>query len=132
VTSDLFDDPECTEIVRRAETVVTIHGANGRDPMVHVGGLDEALKAVIVDALRAEGIHADHDGTAHSGRGPSNICNRGSSGRGIQLEISHGLRLGMFEGLLRDERAYTTPVFRKFVGILRPILTQRNARPATA
>ena len=33
----------------------------------------------------------------------ANICNRGQSGRGCQLEISKGLRLTLFEGLGRRQ-----------------------------
>jgi phage replication-related protein YjqB (UPF0714/DUF867 family) len=132
VRSGLFDDPECLEIVRRAETVVSIHGAAGKTPMVHVGGLDEPLKRAIIDALCGEGIRADLDETDHSGLGQSNICNRGASGRGVQLEISHALRLAMFEGLLREERAYTTPIFRKFVATLRTLLIPQNSGPTIA
>ncbi len=125
--SGLFDDPECLAIARRAETVVSIHGAAGRTPMVHVGGLDGTLGKAAIDAFRSEGILAEADETDHSGLGQSNICNLGTSGAGVQLEISHALRLAMFEGLLREERAYTTPVFRKFVATLRALLLPRNA-----
>lgn len=126
ITSGLFDDPPCLEIARRAETVVTIHGAQGKTPIAHIGGLDESLKETLIGILRGEGFLADRDETEHSGLDPSNICNRGASGRGVQLEISYALRLSMFEGLLRAERAYTTPVFLKFVRTVRRALAERN------
>ena len=130
VTSNLFDDSPCLEIVRTCETVVTMHGADGKDPIVEIGGLDVPLRDELIVGLRAAGFRADRDDTKHSGLGPTNICNRGASGSGAQLEISRGLRLAMFEGLVRHERAYTTPVFRKFVGAVREVLLRRNDRPA--
>ncbi len=130
VSSGRFDDPSCIELNRTCATVLTVHGAAGKAPLVHVGGLDEPFKSALIGALRGSGIRADRDETEHPGTDPANICNRGTSGAGVQLEISHGMREGMFDGLLRHERAYTTPVFRNFITTIRSVILARNAGPA--
>ena len=59
--------------------------------MIYVGGLDEALWKAIDERLEGVGfttdIHPDLNGLS-----PDNICNRGRRGKGVQLEISNGLR----------------------------------------
>jgi phage replication-related protein YjqB (UPF0714/DUF867 family) len=84
VTSTCFDDPECVELVERSEIVVTVHGlADSKEKAVYVGGLDEELKAAILESLRQAGFTAIEDMAHHSGRDPQNICNRGASGAGF-------------------------------------------------
>jgi phage replication-related protein YjqB (UPF0714/DUF867 family) len=54
---------------------------------------------------------------------PLNICNRSRLERGVQLEISMGLRRLMFRYLSRTERKNTTRLFEEFVAALRGALS---------
>ena len=54
----------------------------------------------------------------------ANICNRGATRRGCQIEISCGLRSEMFEGLGRRARQRTRPRFEEFVRAVRGALLQ--------
>ena len=97
ITSDNFDEPRALAAVERARTVVTIHGAGGSERVVYLGGLDGALRARLISALDASGFAAAEDPSAtRQGTGKTNICNRGRSGRGVQIELPLGLRKQMF------------------------------------
>jgi phage replication-related protein YjqB (UPF0714/DUF867 family) len=130
VTSRRFDDPACLDLLSRARTAVTIHGCSGQDMGIRVGGLDAGLKGVVIPALIEAGFVPLEDDAVYTGLDPANICNRSATGRGLQLELSRGLRGVMFSGLERSERAYTTPVFRRFVTAVRGALLSTIDAPA--
>lgn len=129
IASTRFDDPACLELVARSRIVVTVHGCTGSKPFVSMGGLHHPLRQEIAGGLSAAGFSVLQTDPRHRGVNPGNICNRGREGRGVQLEISHGLRRAMFAGLVRLQRGRTTPVFERFVAALRGVLTG-SAGPA--
>jgi phage replication-related protein YjqB (UPF0714/DUF867 family) len=95
ITSTRFDEPHALALVGEAQKVVAIHGrADDGDPLtVSVGGRDTALRDEIVAALTAAGFDAAvvTQGSL-AGRDSANICNRGATGAGVQLELSRALR----------------------------------------
>lgn len=134
LTSTLFDEPKCLALVKHCKYVLAIHGCGGAYPEVFIGGLESGLSARICEALNAAGISATMTDVNYPGLQPENICNRGMSGAGVQLEISEGLRKAMFKGLKRDERYMITPVFRTFALTVRKALQkfldeQRHSKP---
>ncbi len=95
ITSARFDEPLALALVGEAQKVVAIHGrANDGDPLtVGVGGLDTALRDKIAAALTTAGFAAAVVAQGSlTGRDPANICNRGVTGAGVQLELPRGLR----------------------------------------
>jgi phage replication-related protein YjqB (UPF0714/DUF867 family) len=72
--------------------VVAIHACTGNDRFVYLGGLDNLLKAVIADELESRGIIVPKGHGKFKGLNPDNICNRGANKKGVQLEITRGLR----------------------------------------
>ena len=124
VTSHCFDDPACVRLATQAQTVVAVHGCAGEHEAVYVGGLDRGLKARLIEALEAAGFRARPGAGDHAGCYTGNVCNRGRSGRGVQLEITKGLRLAMFEALTWRGREITTPLFDRFVAAVRGELRQ--------
>jgi phage replication-related protein YjqB (UPF0714/DUF867 family) len=102
ITSSRFDEPQGVSIAQSASVVVTFHGQIGEDHFVNVGGLAEQLCTSMIVLLNAAGFSASrHSNPMLQGRDPNNICNRGSKGQGLQLEISRALR----STLTADERA---------------------------
>lgn len=97
LSSTRFDDPRCLDLITRCEQVVTIHGCNGLEENVLLGGLDEALKAQVAMALAAVGVPCQTEGHRFPGRQPSNICNRGATGGGVQIELTDPVREGRLE-----------------------------------
>src|SRR5271167_4991936 len=90
ITSSRFDEPKAVALVTASPRVVALHGElDCRDEVVFLGGLDKGLGERIQAKLQAVGfvvgIHAD---PYLQGVEKSNICNRGQSGRGVQLELS--------------------------------------------
>jgi phage replication-related protein YjqB (UPF0714/DUF867 family) len=97
LASSRFDDPRCLELIAGCDRVVTIHGCNGLEENVLLGGLDEALKAQIAAALTAAGVPCQAEGHRFPGLQPSNICNRGATGMGVQVELTDPVREGRLE-----------------------------------
>lgn len=128
LTSTRFDDPVYLEMAARARVVVAIHGCEDAERMVAIGGLHAALAQRIAAALRTVAAHPAADfatilgDTEHPGADARNLCNRGRDGRGVQLEISRGLREALFAGLSAAARQRTTDLFVPFVLALRTAL----------
>ena len=122
ITSTLFDEPKCIALLQRSEFAAAIHGCEGWEAATFIGGLDEELGARLIDALNAAGFRASKADENYAGLQPNNICNRGRSGKGVQLELTSGLRRSMFKGLGRQERFETRPIFRKFALTVRKTL----------
>lgn len=92
LTSHFFDEPECLAIVGQCPIVVAIHGCEGTDEKVLLGGRNVALKNHLATAIRGVGVTAETDNHAFPAMDANNICNRGLTGEGVQLEFSAALR----------------------------------------
>ncbi len=89
ITSSCFDEPQALALVSTAATAVAVHGrADHAEPRtIWMGGRDEALRDAIASSLRAAGFPPLASGHALPGQEITNICNRGTTGAGVQLEI---------------------------------------------
>jgi phage replication-related protein YjqB (UPF0714/DUF867 family) len=92
LASHRFDEPRALDLISHCDTVVAVHGYAAPGPDVLLGGLNEKLKRDVAQALAEIGFSYLTDGHRFPGRDPRNICNRGRSGEGLQLELSEGLR----------------------------------------
>ncbi len=92
LTSRYFDEPRCLSLIAACETVIAVHGYAARGPDVLLGGRDERMKAELMRGLSAHGLSCQADGHRYPGTDPLNVCNRGRSGKGVQLELSSTLR----------------------------------------
>ena len=124
ITSTNFDEPECIAVCQSSDTVVAIHGADDDDYIVFVGGLNKELKIAMIEKLKIAGFKAKEDTTGHSGLDIGNLCNKGVMGKGLQLEISNGLRKNFFKGLKRKDRKTTTQAHDKFIESIQSILEE--------
>jgi phage replication-related protein YjqB (UPF0714/DUF867 family) len=118
ITSTCFDEPMCLVLLSDTSRVVTIHGEESDDDGegVFVGGLDLELGTSIGSELKAQGFSLrTHPDPSLQGLDPKNICNRGTDGKGVQLELSHSVRETLFESLTREGRRHPTPRFKVFV-----------------
>jgi len=123
IRSDRFDEPTAIRAAQEALMVVTIHGCRGQEERVYVGGRNEEAKIRVIDALNQEGFPAEESlKPGLRGRSRQNICNRCQTGRGVQIEISMGLREKMFEGLARRSIRKKTNTFYRFVKVLRDVI----------
>jgi phage replication-related protein YjqB (UPF0714/DUF867 family) len=124
VTSTRFDEPSGIRLAEEASVIVSIHACRDLRSLVYVGGLHRPLMERLVEALMRAGFAAQEDDTIHSGSDPRNICNRGRSSRGVQLELSVGLRRRLFEGLSANRRRKVTPLFPRFTEAIAGVLVR--------
>lgn len=92
LSSHLFDEPECLSLISKIPIVVTIHGCNGKKDRIYLGGLNESLKAELFLAFKSEEISVCVEGHKYPGKNPDNICNRGMTNQGVQIELTDTLR----------------------------------------
>lgn len=92
ITSHNFDEPMAVKMVSASLTVVSIHACTGNEKFVYLGGLDQELKEVIALELKSRRIIVPKRQGRFNGLNPGNICNRGANRKGVQLEITRGLR----------------------------------------
>ena len=128
ITSIRFDEPRCLELVRSANRVVTIHGEGSGEKVVFLGGSDAELGNAIRAGLQQHGytvrIHTD---SQLLGLDPLNICNRGTRGIGVQLELSAGLRASLFASLKSKGRRSPTMEFGLLTSAIRQGLREAGA-----
>jgi len=87
-------------VAQAAQMVVTFHGQMGEDHFVNVGGLADELRESMISALTVAGFSASRQSDPKlQGRDTKNICNRGTKGQGLRLEISPALS----DALIEDE-----------------------------
>lgn len=93
IESHLYDEPRALQAADKAEIVITVHGQIDQDDeFVMVGGLHTPLCLKTKHHLEASGFHTRPPTKGLSGTDPMNICNRGISRRGVQLEMSRKIR----------------------------------------
>jgi phage replication-related protein YjqB (UPF0714/DUF867 family) len=94
ITSHRYDEPQAVAIVNDSEIVVAIHGRgdDGDSETVWTGGLDAVTGGKLVRELNLAGFPAKIENAEHGATHPKNICNRGRTSAGVQLEIPRSLR----------------------------------------
>ena len=125
ITSTRFDEASCVALVSQCETVVTVHGENrsATASKVFIGGRDESLAQRLEVAFAARGFSVEqHAHAVLRGLDRRNLCNRGKSARGVQLELSRALRSQMFQSLSRAGRRHPTSTFFDFVDTVVSVL----------
>jgi phage replication-related protein YjqB (UPF0714/DUF867 family) len=105
LTSTNFDEPRCISLIQSAEYVVAIHGEKTEKPVVYIGGRDNDLCTHLQSSLEKKGFDVrQHQNQYLQGMAPSNICNLGQRGKGVQIELSAGLRKIFFKSLTLEGR----------------------------
>ncbi len=123
ITSRRFDEPLAIRTAQNARVVVTVHGCRDSREIVFIGGRNQPLKQRIHRALQAAGFHAELCRIPEfRATDPENICNRCQSGKGVQLEISRGLRDRLFENLRHRQLRKRTRAFYRFVSAIQEAL----------
>jgi phage replication-related protein YjqB (UPF0714/DUF867 family) len=92
ITSHHFDEPQAVALAARCTTVLGVHGCRGIWT-IYVGGRDLALRAKLAAALAETGIDVKANGPKFKAERPLNICNRGATGRGAQIELTLDLSM---------------------------------------
>ena len=125
IPSVSFDEPRALGVAKKSAVVIALHGCEGVEELIYLGGRHEDLMARIKVLLQKKGFAVEETPKSSlKGTHCLNICNRGQIGRGVQLEITHGLRKKMFAGLGKSNKENHTRTFRAFVSALREALSR--------
>ncbi|MCK1999776.1 poly-gamma-glutamate hydrolase family protein [[Brevibacterium] frigoritolerans] len=110
ITSTHFDEPTALDIVTNSDYVVSFHGYADTVKHTLIGGRDVDAKQAAYNALTAAGFSCEvlAFGATIGGSDPDNICNKGTRGMGLQLEISTAQRSAFFGTNTRAQRKNTT------------------------
>jgi phage replication-related protein YjqB (UPF0714/DUF867 family) len=122
ITSTNFDEPSCIDMVRKHRTSLSLHGFadKGTDPKIFLGGKNLILAHQLLDVLNENGYSTKINTGKFAATDHVNICNRTSSGTGVQIELSARLRSIFFEDYChRAGRKNKTPQFDHFVNVMR-------------
>lgn len=92
ITSHRFDEPGAVKLISKSRVVVAVHACTGEAGLVHIGGLNKKLGNMIANELRNRAINVSDEHPRFQGSNPDNICNRGATGIGVQLEVTRDLR----------------------------------------
>lgn len=94
ITSHNFDEPRALEALEQCDIALGIHGRldRGDKTSIWIGGLDQRFIGLLELELGAAGFQTKVDGHAFPAREPQNVCNRGKSKRGAQLELPPTMR----------------------------------------
>jgi phage replication-related protein YjqB (UPF0714/DUF867 family) len=100
LSSHLFDEPGCLDLLRVCQSVISVHGCGYVGEIVLMGGRDATLRESIGERLRGLGVTCDDAPAGLDAADPMNVCNRGRGGAGVQLEVSMELRRSPRRALL--------------------------------
>jgi phage replication-related protein YjqB (UPF0714/DUF867 family) len=93
IESHLFDEPRALRAVEKADILITVHGQiDQKEEFVMIGGLNESLRSEVTQQLEEVGFQTRPPTEGLAGTDPMNICNRGKSKQGVQLEVSRKVR----------------------------------------
>lgn len=100
VTSTHYDDPIALKLVQISKRCLSLHGLRdaGANGKIQIGGLDTELMSIVLEELTGAGIPAviSNEDSDTNGSDPANICNKTTSGAGVQLEMGATYRESLF------------------------------------
>jgi phage replication-related protein YjqB (UPF0714/DUF867 family) len=100
LSSHLFDEPNCLDLLRACQSVISVHGCGHAGEIVLMGGRDAALRESIGARLHGLGVTCEDAPAGLDAADSMNVCNRGLNGAGVQLEMSLALRRSPHRALL--------------------------------
>ncbi|WP_054634866.1 poly-gamma-glutamate hydrolase family protein [Thalassobacillus sp. C254] len=96
VTSNHYDEKNIVRISHEKKHHLAFHGCMGKESVTYIGGLNYSLRNAIWSSLEAYGFQVELAPFHIGGNNPVNVCNRTKIGKGVQFELSEGLRRSFF------------------------------------
>ncbi|WP_079023373.1 poly-gamma-glutamate hydrolase family protein [Streptomyces odonnellii] len=98
LTSTVYDEPMGLGVVQASRRCLSFHGFTGTAGVEEtaLGGLDAVLVDRVAELLEARGFAVVTAPSEIAGTDPDNICNKTTSGTGVQLEMSRAQRQAFF------------------------------------
>ena len=97
VTSRHYDEPKLMKMIANNQYAIAIHGCKGEDEIVYMGGKDEQLMDEMTAEFEKLGIIVRQAPSHMSGAHDDNIVNCCKTEKGVQLELTSGIRKKLFE-----------------------------------
>ncbi|WP_436956390.1 poly-gamma-glutamate hydrolase family protein [Staphylococcus sp. AS1337] len=97
VTSRNYDQSELMKMIKNKTCAVAIHGCDGNENIIYIGGKDQKLIYEMTKQFRQLNISVEQAPEHISGAHDDNIINCCKTGAGIQLELTPGLRKMCFD-----------------------------------
>lgn len=98
IDSKEFNDPAALDMVSRSGTTISVHGCTGAEEFTHVGGRDSELANKVKESLTKHGFKVLESPWGLAGMSPDNIVNKNKNSKGLQIELSQGLRTQLLAG----------------------------------
>ena len=98
LTSTNFDEKLGRTIVSKSVRTISLHGMAGKNSATYLGGLDTEFGKIIEKNLNGAGFEIKVASKELGATDSRNICNANISGKGVQLEMTKGLRDSFLEG----------------------------------
>lgn len=97
VTSRNYDEPKLMKMIANNPYAIAIHGCKGEDEIIYMGGKDEQLMDAMTEEFEKLGIDVRQAPSHMSGAHDDNIINCCKTEKGVQLELTSGIRKKLFE-----------------------------------
>ena len=97
VTSRHYDEPKLMKMIANNTYAIAIHGCKGKDEIIYMGGKDEQLMDAMTEEFEKLGIDVRQAPSHMSGAHDDNIINCCKTEKGVQLELTSGIRKKLFE-----------------------------------
>ncbi len=118
ISSDKFAELYALEMVSESDATLSIHGCEGTEEFTYIGGRDTELANRIKTSLTKHGFTVKKDTPKElAGISPDNIANRNIDERGVQLEISEGLRAKFLSSNKDSLQSYVLAISEAVNGI---------------
>lgn len=97
VTSTHYDDETLHEMIEDRTATISIHGAQGDEPIVYLGGPKSPLRDAIQSQLESKGFVVKVPPEYLGGANSNNFINKVDGSTGVQLELTTALRKAFFK-----------------------------------
>lgn len=104
ITSSKFLDTQLHELLSNTLITISIHGADETQPLLYIGGLHSELITQLKLSLSKDYFIPNTIRKGLEGTSISNVCNKCISKKGVQIELSQGLRQYLFGPNWKSQR----------------------------
>lgn len=116
VTSIRYDEPHALRFARDSDLAVAVHGCNGEESYLQIGGGNRERSEGLAAYLDGLGYTIRKESNDLNGEHPDNIVNLARQ-QGIQMELSAGFRRELFPGFPRTLQRHPVQ-FPRFIEAL--------------
>ncbi|KKI63053.1 Glutamate synthase [NADPH] large chain [Staphylococcus cohnii subsp. cohnii] len=97
VTSTNYDDATLHDMIQDRTATISIHGAQGEEQLVYLGGYQSPLRDAIQSQLEHKGFVVKIPPEYLGGLSNANFINKVEESTGVQLELTTALRKAFFK-----------------------------------